>query len=182
MVVRLARAGQHPRKWADRGEDAYFAGVHASSTRRWFALALVCAALSTTTGDAEAKRRPRVVWSEVTVRPDRPDVPPLVKKILEKEGRRADWGKRRETPVEAEVEIRELTHVRDGDVVRVTCTAVGKIPGLGAAKSRFSYSGKPEDARRVEHRVLELVARGIVTRLADIAREHEAGWRVGSSP
>ncbi|MCC6648258.1 MAG: hypothetical protein IT374_22140 [Polyangiaceae bacterium] len=148
----------------------------------WVWVALVCAALGTSTSDADAKRRPRVVWTDVSIRPERPDVPPVVKKILEKEGRRADWGRRREQPVEAKVEIRELSAVRDGDVVRVTCTAVGKIPGLGAAKSRFTYSGRPEEQRKLEHRVLELVARGIVTRLADIARAHDPGWRVGSAP
>lgn len=152
------------------------------SRRRWLTLALSCAALAAWGGDAEAKRRPRVVWSDVTVRPDRPDVPPVVQRILEKEGRRADWGRRREQPVEAAVEIRELSHVLDGDVVRVTCTAVGRIAGLGAAKSRFSYSGRPEDKVKLERRVLELVARGIVTRLADIARAHDPGWRVGSAP
>lgn len=141
-------------------------------------LGLVCVAFGATTGTAEAKRRPKVVWSEVTVKGDRPDVAPVVKKILEKEGRRADWGRRRDTPIEAEVEIRELSHVREGEVVRVTCTAVGKIPGLGAAKSRFSYSGKPEEQRKLEHHVLELVARGIVTRLADMAREHDDAWHV----
>ncbi len=152
------------------------------SRRRWLTLALSLALVASVTDDAHAKRKPRVVWSAVTVRPDRPDVPPIVKKILEKEGRRADWGRRRDNPVEAAVEIRELSHVRDGDVVRVTCTAVGKIRGLGAAKSRFSYSGRPEERGKLERRVLELVARGIVTRLADIAREHDPAWRVAAAP
>ena len=70
--------------------------------------------------------------------------------------------------------------MREGEVVRITCTAVGKIPGVGAAKSRFSYSGKPEEQRKLEHHVLELVARGIVTRLADMARENEPGWHVAA--
>ena len=105
-----------------------------------------------------------------------------MRKILEKEGRRADWGKKRKEPVEAEVVVKELVSVREGDIVRVTCTAVGRVKGLGAAKSKFSYSGLPQDKAKLEKHVLELVARGIVTRLSDMAKADVAGWKVASGP
>lgn len=137
----------------------------------------------TATDDAHAKRRAKVVWTSVEIHGrDDAALQARVKKLLEKEGRRADWGKGREAPVEATVEVRELVSVVDGDVVRVTCTAVGKVKGIGAAKSKFSYGGKPSDRAKLEKHVLELVSRGIVTRLADMARSQQGGWKVGSSP
>ena len=137
----------------------------------------------TATDDAHAKRRAKVVWTSVEIHGrDDAALQARVKKLLEKEGRRADWGKGREAPVEATVEVRELTSIVEGDVVRVTCTAVGKVKGIGAAKSKFSYGGKPSDRAKLEKHVLELVSRGIVTRLADMARSQQGGWKVGSSP
>jgi hypothetical protein len=121
---------------------------------------------------ADAKgRSPRVVWSAVTVRDgkDRDHHEKTLGDILKKEGRRHDWGKRDE-PVEATVEVKELTSVVEGDVVRVTCTAVGRLKGGHAAKSKFSFGGRPSERAKLEKHVLELVARGIVTRLSEMAR------------
>ncbi len=145
------------------------------------AIALFAAlAVILVTFDADARKK-RVVWIEVAVS-DRPALAPLMRKILEKEGRRADWGKKRKAPVEAALVVKELSATREGDVVRVSCTAVGKVKGLGAAKSMFSYSGLPHQQTKLEKHVLELVARGIVTRLADMAKADAAGWKVASGP
>lgn len=141
---------------------------------------LFALALFLTPGDADARKK-RVVWTEVAVK-DKPGLEAMMRQILEKEGRRADWGKKRKEPVEAELVVKELHAVHEGDVVKVTCTAVGKIKGLGAARSKFSYSGLPHEQAKLEKHVLELVARGIVTRLADMAKADVAGWKVASGP
>lgn len=137
---------------------------------------------------ARPARRPGIVWSSVTVREgqDRDARERELAIILAKEGRRARWGKARSEPVEASIEVRELTTVVDHGVVRVTCAAVGKIRGLGAARSKFSYGGRPSDRAQLERHVLELVARGIVSRLADLARaddeQRHASWKVARAP
>ena len=66
----------------------------------------------------------------------------------------------------------------DGNIVRVTCSALGKIKELGVARSRFSYGGKAEQRAQLEKHILELVARGILVRLAELAREKYGGWKV----
>lgn len=123
-------------------------------------------------GAAEAGKKPQIVWAEVTVREgaDRTKREKQLEKILKKEAKRANWGTGHLSPIEASVLIKELTAVRDGDVVRVTCTGVGRLMSGQAVKSRFSFGGHPEEQEKLHQKILELVGRGIVTRLAEIAR------------
>jgi hypothetical protein len=146
--------------------------------------ALAAALVLGAPGEALAKpKKPRVIWSSIRVREgrDQPLREAALAKILEKESRRVDWGKGRTEPVDASIDVRELDTVVDGDVARVTCAAVGRLRGAGAAKSKFSYGGRPQDRAKLEQHVLELVARGIVTRLAEMARATQPGWSVGRS-
>ena len=129
---------------------------------------------------ADAKgRRPKVEWT-IAVRAgrDQGEKEKLLEKLLKREARHADWGPAGDGPVEASIEIRELVSIVDGDVVRVTCAGVGRIPGVGAAKSKFSFGGRPSERAKLERHVLELVARGIVTRLAEMARRRRGPWTV----
>lgn len=137
-----------------------------------FALGLVLA-LTLVAPVATAKTRTHVVWSSVKVREgdDQAAREKALQPILKKEARRADWGDHHGDPVIASIEIKELSSVLDGDVVRVTCTAVGKLQGGHAAKSKFSFGGHPADRAKLEKHVLELVTRGIVARLAEMSRE-----------
>ena len=132
---------------------------------------------------AEAHRRkPKVAWT-IAVRDgrDQEEKEKLLEKLLKREARRADWGPAGDEPVQASIEIRELIAVVDGDVVRVTCAGIGRIPGVGAAKSKFSFGGRPSERGKLERHVLELVARGIVTRLAEMARQRRGAWTVGKT-
>lgn len=131
--------------------------------------------------DAEAKaRKPRIRW-EIILVPERKDgarIEALLKEVLQKESKRARWGKHYDGVVDATVKVQTMTTSIEGDVARVTCSAVGKIDGLGIARSRFSYGGRAEQRAVLEKHVLELVARGIITRLAELAREKHDGWKV----
>jgi hypothetical protein len=131
---------------------------------------------------AKGPKKAKVVWTEVVVREgkDRPRLEQMLRPILEKEGKRAKWGKGRDAPVQAEIHVKELTTVVTGDVVRVTCSAVGKIKGVGLARSKFSYGGKPANRAALEKHVVELVARGIITRLSEMARtqQEQSRWHV----
>jgi hypothetical protein len=142
--------------------------------RRPFVFLLATSLLSSfgLTSTAEAGKKPQVVWAEVTVREgaDRAKREKQLEKILKKEAKRANWGTGQISPIEASVTIKELTAVRDGDVVRVTCTGVGRLMSGQAVKSRFSFGGHPEEQEKLHLKILELVGRGIVTRLAEIAR------------
>ena len=137
-----------------------------------FVVGLVLA-LSLVAPVAIAKTRTKVVWENVKVRAgdDQAAREKALAPILKKEARRADWGDHHGDPVVASIEIRELSSVIDGDVVRVTCTAVGKLEHGRAAKSKFSFGGHPSDRAKLETHVLELVTRGIVARLAEMSRE-----------
>ena len=93
-----------------------------------------------------------------------------LKKLLLRESRRAKWGAGRNNLIEYRFIVSELSITDDGEVVRVRCTAVGKLPGGRAAKSHLSFSGDSRKRRQLVERVLGIVARGVVTRLAELER------------
>ena len=150
---------------------------------RLFAALALLATLGIATPAGARARKPKVDWT-ITVREgrDRGEKEKLLEKLLKREARRADWGGASDGPVQASIEIRELMAIVDGDVVRVTCAGVGRIPGVGAAKSKFSFGGRPSERAKLEKHVLELVARGIVTRLAEMARQRRGPWTVEKAP
>ncbi len=135
-------------------------------------LLLPCAA-------AARPRQPTISWSiSLPRRPDRDQLEKVLRKSLEREARKAHWGKEFQDDVEAHIDVHELRSMVDGEMAHVSCAAIGKVKGLGVARSRFSYGGKAAQRHKLEQHVLELVARGIVVRLAEIAREKHDGWKV----
>jgi hypothetical protein len=130
--------------------------------------------------DVGAKPRgPKIRWTIVLPeRKDAPRVAAMLKAILEKETRKARWGSGFPLEAEATIDIRELSARIDGDIVRVSCAALGKMRELGVARTRFSYGGKAVQQAQLEKHILELVARGIIVRLAELAREKFGGWKV----
>lgn len=129
---------------------------------------------------ASAKPKPpKVRWTILLhERADQARVEALLRPILDKETKKARWGKGFSDEVEATIDLRELRSSVERDVARVTCAAVGKIPQLGVARSRFSYGGRADERVQLERHVLELVTRGIIVRLAELAREKYGGWKV----
>jgi hypothetical protein len=93
-----------------------------------------------------------------------------LRKMLAREAKRADWGAGRGSRIEYRFSVTELGIEHDGDVLRVRCAAVGKLPGGKSAKSQLSFGGEPGQRNKIVERVLEIVARGVITRLAELER------------
>jgi hypothetical protein len=119
---------------------------------------------------ARAEGRTKVTWTRIDV-PATEGAATLektLKKLLDKAARKATFGKTKS--VELAVKVTELTSEQKGDVHRVTCTIVGRIPGGPSAKSRISFGGSPAEKAKLEKQVLTMVANAVVTRLAEIVR------------
>jgi hypothetical protein len=93
-----------------------------------------------------------------------------LKKRLEREARHAHWGAGRNNVIEFRFKVTELEITRDDDAIHVRCTAIGKLPGGQAAKSRLAFGGSINKRNQLVERVLDIVARGVVTRLAELER------------
>jgi hypothetical protein len=134
-------------------------------------------ALGTWAEEADAKQQPtQVVWKSVTLPEDRRRARRelVLKKILKSEARTEDWGKHPDDRVEASVKVVEFQVTKREDVVRVTCTAVGRLKNGPSVRTHFSIGDHPKRQDALEKMVLTLVARGVVTRLASIARNRSA--------
>jgi hypothetical protein len=124
-----------------------------------------------------------------TVRLDRleflPNVPVTnaierhVRFALRKAARRADWGAGRKAKIEFRVTVEELSVSQGDGVVRVRCTALGRLPKGKSARSRIEFSGRPNERQKIVFQVLEVVARGVVTRLAALERERRIAAQKG---
>ena len=93
-----------------------------------------------------------------------------LRQILRREARRADWGAGRGSTISYRFFVKSLFISNEGDVLRVRCTAVGKLPKGKTAKSQLSFGGDPRKRNAVVTQVLEIVARGVITRLAEMER------------
>lgn len=112
----------------------------------------------------------KVEWSAIDV-PEGDGaarVQKILKQALGKAVKKADFGKAKAVKLTARVV--EMTTEEHGDVVRISCTVVGRIVGGKGARSRISYGGSPSMRRELEEEVLTQVARGLVGRLAQMVR------------
>jgi len=91
--------------------------------------------------------------------------------LLRKAARRADWGAGKGAKIEFRVVVEELSAVEQDGVLRVKCTALGRLPRGKSARSFVDFGGSPKKRSQVVTHVLEIVARGVVTRLAALERE-----------
>lgn len=115
-----------------------------------------------------------------TIRLDRLDFPEDVadarrlkrhlRRTLALEARRLDWGAGRGDKVEYRFAVRRLEVERRDGVVTVTCTARGQLPKGKKATSELRFSGAPHEGSKLIRRVLDIVARGVLTRLAEMER------------
>jgi hypothetical protein len=120
--------------------------------------------------EAHARPGPKIEWVRVDV-PEGQDAArraKIFKQALVQAARHASFGKAK--AVALSVRITELTVERHDDVLRITCTAMGRIRGWPGARSKISYGGDPEKRDELERQVLTMVANGLVARLAQIVR------------
>ena len=122
-------------------------------------------------------QRPR---GRPTIKLDRLDFPKDVpnwwyykkqlRRILRREARRTDWGAGRGSTITYRFVVRELSITGENGVLRVRCTAVGELPKGKSAKGSLSFGGDPRRRDAVVNQVLRIVARGVITRLAELER------------
>lgn len=129
-------------------------------------------ALASALAPREAAARGKVEWKAVVVRSAVGKEPEALVKalrpLLQKASKKADFGRQQVTLSARVVEFRSEAQ---GDVHRVTCTIVGRLEGGASAKSKISFGGHPGERDKLEKQVLGMVATGVVTRLATLARE-----------
>jgi hypothetical protein len=154
-------------------------------TRSWPSRALLFTALAAipATGFAaprdDAKTAERPVHGRPTVKLDKLDVShaPLaaleekyLRDILAREAKHVDWGAGKKSKIEYRFRVDELVGKSDGKVFRVSCSASGWLPKGRPAKSRVAFGGSPDHRDDLVRQVLDVVARGVLTRLAEIER------------
>lgn len=93
-----------------------------------------------------------------------------LRSTLKREVRHADWGADSHSRISYRFFVEQLDLREEGGVLHVTCTARGRLPKGKSAKSHIVFGGDPKDRKKVVERVLDIVARGVVTRLAELER------------
>ena len=133
-------------------------------------LALIAIGVSTLCAAPPAFAKPKIQWAKVEV-PERQDaarITKLLKQALADAAQRANFGKAKEVTHTAR--LVEFTEEERGDVLRINCTIKGRVVGSQGAKSRISFGGSAAARAELEKQVLTMVATGLGTRLAQIAR------------
>lgn len=144
------------------------------SPLRWFAVLALSAGTLLAPAPARADGHTKVTWTRIDVPSTEggAGLEKTLKKLLDKAARKAKFGKVKS--VSLAVKVTELTSETKGDVHRVSCTIVGRIPGGPSARSRISFGGSPAEKAKLEKQVLTLVSNAVVTRLASIVRARAA--------
>lgn len=130
------------------------------------ALALTLAAPATTSWAG----KPQVEWTAVDVRPgdDAKRIARQLRRELRSASKNADWGNAKKLALRARVKV--LSWEEREDLVRLKLTVVARIVDGPSARSHIQLGARPKERRQLERQALRIVAEGLVTRLAEIAR------------
>lgn len=131
---------------------------------------LVVLAVVASPRTAEARPKAEVEWTRVDA-PTTKDGARLAKhlqRLLKEASRKADFGKSGKVLLRARIAEYVVEH--KGDVLRIHCTVIGRLEGGPSAKSRIAFGGDPKDPKALEKQVLTMVAQGVTSRLAAIAK------------
>ena len=147
-------------------------------------------AISASQSDPKTEGRPTIKLNRLTLPPDMPArryFRKQLERILKREVRRARWGAGRGATISYRFEVTELDLEQVEGVLRVRCAAVGRLPRGKVARSRLVFSGQANRRNALIKQVLEIVARGVITRLAELERIRrgelkDARARTPSSP
>lgn len=93
-----------------------------------------------------------------------------LRRELAKEASQADWGAGRDNRIEYRFEVTQLRFIVEKDAFLIRCAAVGRLPGGQTAKSELSFGGGLGERTKLTKRVLTIVARGVIARLAELER------------
>jgi hypothetical protein len=97
-----------------------------------------------------------------------------LRRVLQREVRRVEWGAGRDNRIEYRFAVTKLALETQNGVLKVSCAATGTLPGGKTAHSKLTFGGAPEQRNQVVKQVLEIVARGVIARLAELER-HRRG-------
>lgn len=127
-------------------------------------------ALSTASWSANALAARPVEWATIDVRDgaDAKRVEKSLRMLLKKATRAAKWGKGGTLVLSARVTHFEWE--QHDDVLRLTVTVVARIRSGASARSHIRVGGRLTERSKLEKQALGIVAGGLVTRLADMAR------------
>jgi len=95
----------------------------------------------------------------------------FLRDVLSHEAKRVDWGVGKKSTIEYRFRVEELVAKSEGKVFRVSCTASGWLPKGRPVNSRVSFGGAPEHRDDILRQVLQIVSRGVMTRLAEMERK-----------
>lgn len=114
-------------------------------------------------------RLDRLVIAETV--PDARRVTGVLQKALKREQRRVTWGAGRGSHIAYRFYLEALTLSVEHGVLKVRCTALGQLPRGKTARSKLEYGGDPTEPQKVIDHVLGIVARGVLSRLAELERD-----------
>ncbi len=139
--------------------------------RRWFILLLTALLVLLPPAREASARRKKVNWTQIDVRPgdDAKRIKHTLRRLLVKASKRAKWGKIRGLKLRARVT--KLSWEKREDVARVSVTVLARIEGGKGARSHIRLGGHNSEKRKLERQALRIVANGLVTRLAELARQ-----------
>ncbi len=161
-----------------------------TALRRWLVAAISVCCCATSPAWAQGEPRvgtgPELALNEgqsdrgrPTVKLDHLEFPAMLggkkyerylRQALKREVREVDWGASSDSTIEYRFFVKELNISRKGDAIVVSCYAYGRLPRGRSAKSQLSFGGDPRQQSDLVKRVLRIVARGVVTRLAEMER------------
>lgn len=117
---------------------------------------------------------PRIKVDRVTLPAgieDRRELERRLIQSLKREGRRADWGTGSDSTIVFRYTVDELTVKAKGKALEIHCSAHGELPRGRIARGKLDFGGDPRRKKELVWRVLEIVARGVVARLASLERQ-----------
>jgi len=138
---------------------------------RWLVLPLAAMLMLAAPASESWAARKKVDWTAVEVRPgdDAKRISRQLRRQLQKASKGADWGKNKKLALRAQVKVLEW---EEGDeVVRLKLTVTARIVDGPTARSHIRLGARPSERRKLERQALRIVADGLVTRLAEIARK-----------
>jgi hypothetical protein len=121
--------------------------------------------------------RPHIVLDRLVVPPSFPEHQRLAKvlqKVLQHEARRVEWGAGQGNRITYRFYLEQLEVSVDRGVLKVRCTAFGRLPKGKTARSKLEFGGDARDPRKVIDHVLTIVARGVLARLAELERDRRS--------
>jgi hypothetical protein len=112
----------------------------------------------------------KVEWSRVDVPAGESSarLGKVLRAALEQAARKANFGGAKSVTLSAKIVA--FSAEQRGDILRVSCTAIGRVKGGQGARSKISFGGSVAERADLEKQVLTMVANGLVARLAQIAR------------